>query len=306
MSDDLLFFFEFDDLTPSPLPQGPFTPVLRDTLPTYVKPKDDFSTLILIPGTVFYLTITTPHTDSWTHHGPVSTFAALIPLIEKAISSFPSAVLKWQKLVKSKGEEDQEEDWDVDVWGNLVLQEKGPTFKERGFCTFVFEYEKDGYEVEGDYAVMSVVREINGNVLSLLPAPVFTLTSHGPLHHDMGTSLHTIHSGRPKGVATTSKVIRSYTTAAEAQTAAHRIMDYMVKDEKDVRRTEVWEGLGTGKEKHLREKKGVGRGLLMGMNAQKMWEVKVEYESDVLADAVGRFDGEGRNAERGKKATWRV
>lgn len=259
-----------------------------------------------MPGTIFYLTITTPHRDSWTHRGPFATFATLIPLIEKAISPSPSAVLKWQNLVKENEEEEQEEDWDFDVWGNLVLQEKGPTFKERGFTTFVFEHEKDGYEIMGEYTVLTVIREINGNVLSLLPAPVFTLTSHGPLHHDLGTSLHTIRSGQPKGLAATSKIIGSYTTAAGAKTAAHRVMDHMLKDEEDVRRSEKWEGLGTGQGKYMGKKRGVGRGLLMGMNSRRMWEVRVEYESDVLAGAVGRFDGEERNVEKGRRASWRV
>jgi len=122
----------------------------------------------------------------------------------------------------------------------------------------------------------------------------------------MGTSLHTLHSGRPKGVAATSKIIGSYNTVAEAKAAAHRVMDHLLKDEVDVRRTEKWEGLGAGKGKLMGKKRGFGRGLLMAMDAKRMWEVKVEYESDVLAGAVKRFDGEERNVVRGRTATWRV
>jgi hypothetical protein len=303
MSDGILFF-DSNGLTTSP--QLPSKAATQAALPTFSKPKEDFSTPTLSPGTIFYLTIATPHTDFWTYDGPVPTFAALIPLIEDPISHSHSAVLKWKNLMRDSEEKVQEEDWADNGWGNFVLQEKGPRFKERDFTTFVFEHELDNYGILGEYTVLSIIREINDNVLSFLPGPVFTLSSHGPLHHDMGTSLYTVHSGRPKGLVATSKVIASYNTAAEARTAAHCVMDRLLENEAEGRRSEKWEDLGTAKGKHVGKMRGVGRGLLMAMDAKRMWEVKVEYESDVLAGAVARFDKEERNVARGKKPTWRV
>ena len=303
MSDDLLFF-DFDSSKSSPHPNSNIA--IRDTAATFPKPKDNFTAPSPVPGTIFYLTTTSPQANTWTYHGPVSAFASLIPMIEETISPAPSAALKWQDLVRDSEETEQEEEWIDDGWGNFVLREKGPTFKDRGFTTFVFEHELDGFPIPGEYTVLSIIRQVNSEVLSLLPGPLFTVSSHGPLHHDMGTSIKTIHSGRPKGLAATSLIVGSYTTAAAAKIAAHRVMDHMLKDEAGVRRTEDWEDLGTGKGKHVGKKRGVGRGLLLAMDAKKVWEVRVEYESDVLGGAVGRYDGEERNAVEGRKGTWRV
>jgi hypothetical protein len=180
MSDDLLFF---NADGPVDSRKSRASTAVQNTIVIQRKPEDDFSAPAMIPGTIYYLTITTPHSDVWTYHGPASTFAALLPLITREIYPYPTALCKWKKLIRKCEKEDQEDVWVDDGWHNLVLQEKGPTFGERGFTTFVVEHEQGGYDIAGEYTILNIVREINGNVHSVLPGPVFTLTSHGPLHH---------------------------------------------------------------------------------------------------------------------------
>ncbi|KAF2676020.1 hypothetical protein K458DRAFT_469767 [Lentithecium fluviatile CBS 122367] len=230
MSDSLLFF-EPDGFTPSPTSALTSAPNARDIPAPFTKPASDFSAPALVPGTIFYLTITTPHTDSWTYHGPVSTFAALLPLVEDAVSAHPAAKRKWKKIVRQAEERDKKDVWDHDAWDNFVLREKGSPFKERGFTTFVFAHQKAGFEVEGEYTVLSVQREINPAAYEVLPAPVFTLTSHGPMHHDMGSSLEAVHSGLPKGRTATSTICGSYASSVEAQMAARGAMEDLVRGE---------------------------------------------------------------------------
>jgi hypothetical protein len=122
----------------------------------------------------------------------------------------------------------------------------------------------------------------------------------------MGTSEFRPHSGRPKGRVANSRIVGSYNEGSAAKVAAHRVMDRLLKDEAGVRCTEKWEGLGTGKGKTMGKNRGVGRGLLMAFGAKGMWEVKVDYEDDVLAGAMQRFNSGEENKLRGREANWRL
>lgn len=226
------------------------------------KPEDDFTTPITPLYTIHHLTITTPHTDTFTIHGPTRTFAPLLPTITTTIShsNSPRALKKLSTLSETS------------------------EFQEKGFTTFVIDLERGGY------TVLRIVRSLNIPVFDCLPAPVYVVTAHGPLLHDMGTGVRTVASGKPKGVAATSQLIGSWVDVGGARKAAKEAMDELVRGELGVMRLE------RGEEGEKR------RWILMGMNAKAVWEVCVRYDDDVLRGAVGRFDGEAVEG----RARWRV
>lgn len=224
------------------------------------RPIDNFTAPLFQPYVIQYLTIETPHTDTFVVHGPHRTFAALIPAIRFAVSGSPSAILK------------------------LTTLSKKPGFENTGFTTFVIDLERRGY------TVLHVVREVNVPVFDTLPAPVYVVTAHGPVYHDLGTGVRTVASGKPKGIAATSKVIGIWVTVDQAREAAKHQMDMLVHGEEGIMRMERGE-MG-----------GNGRWILMGMSNEAVWEVSVRYDDDVLRGKVGGFDDEVRE---GKKAKFR-
>jgi hypothetical protein len=213
------------------------------------KPTDDFSTPPLTPNTVFYLATIAPHTDTYSMHGPVTSFQHLLPKINEVVSNSPSAIDKLDALATIE-----------DVWGET---EPNHDFAERGFGTFVVDGQR------GVYTVLKVLREENAAVLDELPSPVYTVTAHGPLTHD--------NNGHVK----TTRLVRSFVDRKEAKQAAEAEMRVMVEDEEGVKRSEDW------------GKMGRGGGVLMAMNSEARWEVRIAYEDEVHKRAKEGLDREG-------------
>ena len=222
------------------------------------RPVDDFTAPFCLPYVIHFLTIETPHTDTFTVHGPHHKFAALVPAIQIAVAGSPSAIFKLSTL------------------------QKKPDFERTGFTTFVIDLERQGY------TVLRVVREVNVPVFDTLPAPVYVVTAYGPVFHDMGTGLRTVASGKPKGLAATSRLVGTWTTIDQARTAARQQMNRLVYGQEGVMRIEKGE-IG-----------GKGRWVLMGMNSKAVWEVIVSYDDEVLRAAVGNFDEDLREGSRAK------
>lgn len=138
----------------------------------------------------------------------------------------------------------------------------------------------------GTYILLEILREEGKqDVFEILPGSVYTVTAHGPLSH---TPNHRVHTGQAKG----SKLVGSFATRGKAKEAAEKAMEEMVKGEEGVKRSDHWG----------RSRKGarVGGGLLMAMNSQARWEVRVGYDEEVM-----RRVREGAEM-RGEKVAWRV
>lgn len=219
------------------------------------KPPDDPRLLPLSPTTVLYLAVTTPHTDSYKLHGPVSKFAHLIPTITSIASDSPSALDKLEDMEYTA----------PDVWGERF---KSPVYKTYGFRTMVVEGQR------GTYAILQVLVEENARVRSVLPAPVYTVTQQGPVVHvfeGVGAKAKVVGA---KGVAATSKLVSSFVQRTEAIDAARAAMEELVRDEAAVSRVEEWG-------------KGRSGGVLFAIGVAKRWEVRV------VCDVEGLGGGEG-------------
>lgn len=248
---DDIFFYD-----PSPLPSNPNTKPLR-----YTKPADDFRPLQTSASSLLYLAVTTPHTDSYEIHGPVASFDQLLTKIEEIASDSPSALDKLETLQYTA----------PDVWGE---QEKNPNFERDGFTTFVVDGQR------GTYTVLEILHEQNPKVREVLPAPIYTVTRHGPLIHTFsGVGLKT-KLDIAKGVAATSTLVGSFVERKDAVAAAKITMDRLVAGEAMVSMTEDWG-------------KGGGGGVLLAMGSGKRWEVRVKYEDEALRKARERADAEG-------------
>jgi hypothetical protein len=240
MSD--LTFFSADgdeDVAPPPPPPPAF-------------PTDDFDVPArTAPYTIFYLTIRTPHTDTFTIHGPEQNFAALIPAIQSASSSSPAAIDKLR----------------------ILRSDKEFNFDGLGFTRFVVPLER------GAYTLLEVVREVSPSVFELLPGPVYTVTAHGPLEHDMGGMLRTVASGRSRGLATKSRIVGTWVDIETARDKARETMNEMLKDEtasgQKITRSEKMEPGGRR------------RWVLLGMSAKYVWEVKVRFDEELGRNAQG-------------------
>lgn len=243
-----MFFY---DLSP---PAGSAQPY------TYIKPLDDFHPLPLDQKSVLYLAVTTPHTDKYEIYGPVPNFSHLLPLISDLASDSPSALDKLEAL-----------QYTLDEFGE---QCPNPAFTQHGFTTFVIEGQR------GTYTVLEVLRERNEKVAEVLPAPVYTVTRHGPLVHTFsGVGMKT-KLGVAKGIAATSTLVGSFVERKDAVAMARRAMDVLVGCKGMVTRTEDWG-------------KGGGGGVLLAMGVGKRWEVKVQYEDEALRSARQGADAEG-------------
>lgn len=254
MSDDLTLFFEPDS--------GPLS---SSTNTITTKPTDDFTTPPLIPNTIFFLSITTPKTDSFRLLGPVKSFASLIPDIESLVSNSPSAINKFEALRTIE-----------DVWGET---EPNHEFAERGFSIFIVEGQREMY------TVLKVERRVSKMVWKELPSPVYTVTRHGPLIQPTPSATISKSSSVPlpthKGYAQTSHLISSYVSRAAAKSAAESAMQSLLKDVRGAVVTQSW------------EKGTKGAGVIMAMMGGKRWEVRVGYEDQVLKRAREEVDREG-------------
>ena len=220
-------------------------PVFPTSTPNYNLPLDDFD----VPNsmskhTIFYLTVSTSHTDEFTIHGPERYFSKLMPHIKKACSSSPPAIAKLESLRKMK-------DLEFDTYG---------------FNTFIIELER------GAYSRLQVIREVNKPIYDILPGPHYIVTAHGPLTHNIGSAFHTIKSGKPRGMATTSRVIGSFLEAEEARDAARTEMDRLLVEGQHMGGGQVMKD-----EKHETGKRGW---VCLAMNSKATWEVRVRYEAD--------------------------
>lgn len=241
----------FHDPSPTPSNSQPFK---------YTKPADDFRPLPPSDMSVLYLAVITPHTDKYEVHGPASCFSRLLPKISEICSDSPCALDKLEALQYSA----------PDVWGE---REPKPAFSKTGFTTFVVEGQR------GTYTVLEILREQNVKVRQVLPAPVYTITRHGPLVHTFsGVGMKT-KLDVAKGVVATSTLVGSFVERKDAMMAAKIAMDRLVGEEK-VSRIEDWG-------------KGGGGGVLLAMGIGKRWEVRVQYEDEALRRAREGADAEG-------------
>ncbi|KAL1646226.1 hypothetical protein SLS61_007891 [Didymella pomorum] len=155
-----------------------------------------------------------------------------------------------------------------------------PSFEKEGFTTFVIEGQ------HGTYTVLEVLREENDKVREVLPAPVYTVSRHGPLVHRYSGVGGKAKLQKAEGIATTSTLIGSYVERKDAQLAARMTMDMLVgEEEEEVSRIEDWGKAG---------KDGNG-GVLIAMGLAKRWEVNVQYDDEVLRRAREDMDAEGAN-----------
>ncbi|KAG9191345.1 hypothetical protein G6011_09433 [Alternaria panax] len=271
MSDGL--FFEGDDeVTPFTTPIPPPA--------TVQKPSDILDTPAAAPNTIWYLSIIKLHTDGHDIVGPAKAFKHLLPRIEAIVSNSPKAIDKLTELKETE-----------DIWGETETNEN---FFKHGFEIFVVEGQR------GSYTILKVMREINKEVFDILPAPIYTVISSGPLKHaaiplkarsssssKSSSAVASLSSkfspGKPKGYASTTQLHGSFIERAAARETAKYIMTVLLLDEENVRETGRW------------QKGSKGGGVLMGMNATSMWEVKVVYADD----PIGRAQEE---ADRGEDA----
>jgi hypothetical protein len=232
----------------------------------YTKPTDEFSTAPLSPNTIFYLLIIVPHTDTYTLHGPVTSFSYLVPKIKSIVSNSPKAIDKLDALRSIE-----------DVWGDT---EPNHEYAERGFGTFIVEGQR------GVYTVLQVLREENAAVYAELPSPVYTVTRHGPLIHSVTSASSTTIAKKAKGYVNTSKFVGTFVERKDAKSAAQEAMKEMTEGVEGLKFTENWH-------------EGKGAGVLMAMSPSLVWEVRVGYEDQVLKRAR---EGSERN---GGSVGWR-
>lgn len=234
---DLLFFTPEDPTAPL----KPHTPAFPASIPNTNLPLEDFNIPSNeTPYTTYYLIVTTLHTDIWAIHGPVRAFKDLIPYTTDAVSSSPNAIEKLEVLRANPHFE----------------------FDKLGFNTFVVELER------GTYSILKVLRDVNKPVHDLLPLPVYVVTSHGPLIHDIGSIRRRVLSGKRQGMAKHSQLIGSFVDIKEAEEAARRAMEGLVKDEKGIMRTECQKG-------------GDRRGhCLLAISARSTWEIRIRFEGE--------------------------
>ncbi|KZM26530.1 uncharacterized protein EKO05_0005444 [Ascochyta rabiei] len=228
--------------------------------PRYTKPTDDFRPLPSSDTSVLYLAITTPHTDTYTIHGPVRSFSHLLPPIQDRTSSSPSAIDKLDALAYTP----------ADAWGE---QTPSAAFETHGFRTFIVEGQR------ATFTVLEVLREDNPLVREALPAPVYTVTRHGPLVYSFSGVGAGVRVGEARGFAATSALVGSFVERGAARTAARDAMERLVAGEGVVSRIEEW-GAGDG-------------GVLLAMGRETRWEVRVLYEDETLQRAKEVADAEG-------------
>ncbi|KAL1797985.1 hypothetical protein ACET3X_004591 [Alternaria dauci] len=272
MPNDL--FFEGDaELTPFSPPSKPRT--------GFQKPSDILDAPAPEPNTIWYLSIIKPHVDSHEILGPTKAFRHLLPRIEAIVSNSPSAIDKLEELKATE-----------DVWGELEINED---FFINGFDIFVVEGQRN------TYTVLKITREVDQEVYDILPAPVYTVVSSGPLEHapvpsklrsSFSSSASAAKSspvmlsskftpGKPKGYAVTTQLHGSFVERAAAKETAKHVMTVLLLDEENVNETKRW------------EKGTKGGGILIAMNPTMVWEVKVLYADD----PVGRAQTERERLE---------
>ncbi|KAF7449556.1 hypothetical protein A1F99_066050 [Pyrenophora tritici-repentis] len=186
--------------------------------------------------------------------GPVRAFKYLLPKIQDMVSNSPSAIDKLDELMEVD-----------DMWG---ARKKNPEFELSGFERFIIEGQR------GIYTVLNIMREINKSVFELLPAPVYTVISLGPL--EQGKRSGKEQFTKPKGFAQTTTLHGSWPNRESALKIARDVMENLLAEELYTKSAEGWEK-GDGNK---------GGCMLMAMNGTYMWEVKVVYEDQAVKRAI--------------------
>ncbi|CAE7020627.1 hypothetical protein CFE70_002893 [Pyrenophora teres f. teres 0-1] len=244
----------------------PFNPSVVVKPPTtgFQRPTDRLTVPPVNPDTIWYLAVIKPHMDTHEIIGPVTAFKYLLPKIQDVVSNSPRAIDKLEELMEIE-----------DMWGE---REKNLEFERSGFERFIVEGQR------GVYTVLKIMREINKKVFEILPAPVYTVISLGPL--EQGKKSGKGQYTKPKGFAETTTLHGSWSDRESAVKMARVVMEDLLSEEPYTKSTEVWEK-GNGNK---------GGGMLMAMNGTYMWEVKVIYEDQAIKRAMeeaGR-DGKGK------------
>jgi hypothetical protein len=236
----------------------------------YTKPQDNFSPLPVSASTVFYLAVTAPHTDTYVVHGPAPSFADLIPTITHIASDSPRGLEKLEK---------------ISVIDDAYRERDNPAFIANGFHKIILDGQR------GVYTVLEVIAVDNAEVKALLPAPVYTVISHGPLTNTESlANSFSDEGGKSKvvaghGRAATSALVGSFAERNAALEAAKTVMDELVEGVDGVARSEV---LDEG---------AAGGGVLMAAKPGVTWEVRVRYRKEVLEGALDRAEAEGKEVE---------
>ncbi|KAF2734138.1 hypothetical protein EJ04DRAFT_437813 [Polyplosphaeria fusca] len=244
-------FFFAGDLTPSKSSKIPqfATPPPIPASAREVPPMDDYDTPSTeLPHTVYYLTVTTPHTDSFTIYGPKSSVLEHKGKIIELISNSPAAIKKYEKLRAVKGQKHLD---------------------ELGFHTLVIPQER------GTHTVLQLVRESNKPIHSALhstQSPIYLVTARGPLVYDLGGTNRTVVSGRLKGFAVTSRMVSSFNSLKAGKAAARKAMGVLLQQGT----VDAMKVLMTENE----DRDGRGNWVLMAMDAMRVWEVAVVLVRD--------------------------
>lgn len=209
-------------------------------------PSDNFDVPASNPdGTIFYLTVATPHLDTWVVHGPTRTFAGLIPHIKDAVSNSPNAIKKLEA-----------------IRANKYLE-----FDTYGFEQYVIPLER------GAHTLLRTHRETNPSLHKVLPAPVYLVTAYGPLQHNAATNWRVATfglGGTPRGIATKSRVVGSWKEVEGAKGGAREAMKAMLSGGNEkVKVTETGE----------KGKGGKGSWSFLAMSGSQRWEARVEYKT---------------------------
>ncbi|KAL1606183.1 rRNA-processing protein EBP2 [Paraconiothyrium brasiliense] len=162
-------------------------------------PDDDLTPPAAPADTIFYLTISTPHTDAFEWHGPYATFAQIPPIV---CAHAPSTDKKLEKVGK------------------------------HGFTKIVVVEN----EQQGKFTVFESVTKINQDVRSMLPNPVFTVTSAGPILHKICSFTGKLEAEGAKGWSTkalSSRIVGTYIDRKEARRAADQTMRDLLASEDD-------------------------------------------------------------------------
>ncbi|KAG9198685.1 hypothetical protein G6514_009724 [Epicoccum nigrum] len=263
-NDEVIMPFEGSSskVNASPIPSQPLS---------YSKPVDDFKPLPTSPVYIFYLAVTAPHTDKYEVHGPAPSFRALLPRIIDIASDSPAGLSKLKNLCTAD-----------DGWGGRV---DNLAFDTEGFHTLILDGQR------GSYTVLQVLAVENAEVKALLPAPVYTVTRHGPLVNTLGPLVNTYTDeggksklGTTQGMAATSAFAGAFAERKDALEAARKAMAEMVEGVEGVARTET---MGQGAE----------GGMLLAARPGVSWQVKVLYKGEVFRSAREAAEAEGKVVE---------
>ena len=241
---------------PPPSPANPSPTPSRSTI--------SIKHLPTTPAHIFYLAVTAPHTDKYKVHGPAPSFRTLIPRIIDIASNSPAGLSKLKSLCTAD-----------DGWGGRV---DNLAFDTEGFHTLILDGQRDSY------TVLQVLAVENAEVKAVLPAPVYTVTRHGPLVNTYTDEGGKSKLGTAQGMAATSAFVGAFAERKDALEAARKAMAAMAEGVEGVARTET---MGQGAE----------GGVLLAARPGVSWQVKVLYKGEVFRSAREAAEAEGKAVE---------